>query len=132
MESENFNGYNVWGHAVLQREDVLMQGRYAACGTSTQNNKLVDASGVLGYFDTEEDAQQAGLAWARAWFSVCSQRRNSQLHYGSSGSSSCICCARGTLPSGLQKAREPQLFEVKFGFYAMQDRIVDAPCFLEL
>lgn len=67
MESESYNGYDVWGHAILQQEDVLMQERYAASGTITQNNKLVDASGVLGYFDTEEDAQQAGLAWGRAW-----------------------------------------------------------------
>ena len=67
MESERYNGYKAWGHAILQQEDILAQERYAASGTIFQNNKLVEASGVLGYFDTEEEAQQAGLAWARTW-----------------------------------------------------------------
>ncbi|MGF6774911.1 hypothetical protein [Paraburkholderia sp. GAS334] len=67
MQSESYNGYNFWGHAILQQEDILQPERYAASGTITQNNKLVEASGVLGYFDTDEEAQQAGLAWARAW-----------------------------------------------------------------
>jgi hypothetical protein len=51
---------------------------------------------------------------------------------GSTGSSSCTGCARGTLQSGFQETQEPQLFEVKFGFYPMQDRIVDASGLLEL
>jgi isopentenyl diphosphate isomerase/L-lactate dehydrogenase-like FMN-dependent dehydrogenase len=28
---------------------------------------MVEASGILGVFDTEEEAQFAGLGWARAW-----------------------------------------------------------------
>lgn len=67
MESESYKGYKAWGHAILQQADILQPERFAASGTITQYNKLVEASGVLGYFDTEEDAQQAGLAWARAW-----------------------------------------------------------------
>ncbi|MFM0356513.1 hypothetical protein PQR12_23715 [Paraburkholderia nemoris] len=43
-----YQGYNVWGHAILQQEDILQ-------------------SGLLGYFDAEEEAQQAGLGRARAW-----------------------------------------------------------------
>ncbi|MCI0150359.1 hypothetical protein KNO81_31300 [Paraburkholderia sediminicola] len=67
MQSESYDSYNVWGHAILQQEDIPQPERYAASGTITQNNKLVEASGVLGYFDSEEEAQQAGLSWARAW-----------------------------------------------------------------
>lgn len=67
MQSENYNSYCVWGHAILQQEDILQPERYAASGTITQHNRLVETSGVLGFFDTEEDAQQAGLSWARAW-----------------------------------------------------------------
>jgi hypothetical protein len=33
----------------------------------TQNSRLVEASGLLGIFDTEEDAESFGLNWARAW-----------------------------------------------------------------
>ncbi|MFL9910335.1 hypothetical protein [Paraburkholderia sp. RL17-337-BIB-A] len=32
----------------------------------------------------------------------------------------------------LKQAQEPHLFEIKFGFYPMQDSIVDATCILEL
>jgi len=67
MELESYNGYSVWGHAILQQEGMLQPERYAASGTITRNNKLIEASGVLGYFDTEEQAQHAGLDWARAW-----------------------------------------------------------------
>ena len=45
----------------------MQPDRYAASGTITQNNKLVEASGVLGVFDTEDEARVAGLEWARAW-----------------------------------------------------------------
>jgi hypothetical protein len=67
VESESYKGYSVWGHAIFQQEDILQPERYAASGTITQNNKLIEASGVLGHFDTEDEAQQIGLAWARAW-----------------------------------------------------------------
>ena len=67
MESETFHGYNIWGHAIWQQEELLRPERYAASGTITQSNKVIEASGVLGFFDTDEEAQQAGLDWARAW-----------------------------------------------------------------
>jgi hypothetical protein len=67
MEVENYRGYRIWGHAIVQQEDVLQPERYAASGTITQNNRLVEASGVLGAFETEEEAQLVGLSWARAW-----------------------------------------------------------------
>jgi hypothetical protein len=67
MELQSYNGYSVWGHAILQQEDILQPERFAASGTITRAGKLVEASGVLGYFDTQEEAQNAGLAWARAW-----------------------------------------------------------------
>jgi hypothetical protein len=67
MESESYQGYSIWGHAILQQEDILQPERYAASGTITRGNKVVEGSGVLGHFDTEEEAQQSGLDWARAW-----------------------------------------------------------------
>ncbi|WOD14218.1 hypothetical protein [Paraburkholderia kirstenboschensis] len=67
MESETYRGYNVWGHAILQQEAILAPERFAASGTITRNNKLVEASGVLGLFNAEAEAEQAGLAWALAW-----------------------------------------------------------------
>jgi len=67
MQSLTYHGYRVWGHAILQQEDILLPERCAASGTITMGGKLVEASGVLGHFDSEEDAQRAGLVWARAW-----------------------------------------------------------------
>jgi hypothetical protein len=67
MESERYRDYSIWGHAILQQEDILQAERYAASGTITKDTRLVEASGVLGYFDTSEEAQLAGLDWARAW-----------------------------------------------------------------
>lgn len=67
MESQSYKGYSVWGHAILQQDGILEPERYAASGTITSNGKLVESSGILAYFDTEEEAQHAGLGWARAW-----------------------------------------------------------------
>ena len=67
MDSETYHGYTVWGHAILQQEGILQPERYAASGTITLAGKLVEASGILAHFDTEEEAQRAGLEWARAW-----------------------------------------------------------------
>jgi hypothetical protein len=67
MEAEIYKGYSIWSHAIRQQEDILQPERYAAGGTITQSRRLVEASGVLGNFETEEEAQLAGLAWARAW-----------------------------------------------------------------
>jgi len=67
VESETYLGYNVWGHAIFQQEDILQPERYAASGTITASGKLIEASGILSYYDSEEEAQQAGLDWARGW-----------------------------------------------------------------
>lgn len=67
MESGSYNGYRIFGHAILQQEDVLSPEQYAGSGTITRDTKIVEASGVLGVFGTEEEAQFAGLGWARAW-----------------------------------------------------------------
>lgn len=67
MESETYKGFNIWGHAILQQEEVMQPERYAASGTITKGTKLIEASGILGFFDADDDAQLAGLDWARAW-----------------------------------------------------------------
>lgn len=67
MLSEKYRSYVLCGHAILQREGILQAERYAASGTITTDTKVVEASGVLGAFGTEEEAELAGLAWARAW-----------------------------------------------------------------
>jgi hypothetical protein len=67
MESGSYKGYRMFGHAILQQEDILLQERCAANGIITRDTKMVKASGVPGVFDTEEEAQLAGLDWARAW-----------------------------------------------------------------
>ncbi len=67
MQTENYRGFSLWGHAILQQEDVLQAERYAASGTITRETKFTKASGILGVFNSEEEAVSAGLAWARAW-----------------------------------------------------------------
>ncbi|MCX4177363.1 MULTISPECIES: hypothetical protein [Paraburkholderia] len=67
MESASYKGYRIFGHAILHQEDILSSERYAGSGTITRYTKMVEASGVLGVFETEEEAQLAGLGWARAW-----------------------------------------------------------------
>ena len=57
----------MWGHAIAQQADILTPERYAGSGTVTQDHKLINASGVLDLFNSEDDAQASGLAWARAW-----------------------------------------------------------------
>jgi hypothetical protein len=67
MQSENYKGYAIWGHAIREQHDILEHERYAASGTVTKSGKFVEASGVLGVFQSEEEAQECGLSWARAW-----------------------------------------------------------------
>ncbi|WP_246792718.1 hypothetical protein [Burkholderia perseverans] len=67
MEAESYRGYQIWGHAILQQDEIMQPDRYAASGTITRNNRLVEASSVLGVFDTDDEARLAGLEWARAW-----------------------------------------------------------------
>ena len=67
MEQEAYKGYVLWGHAILQQDVSSASTRYVASGTVMQERRLAEASGVLGAFDDELSAQEAGLAWARAW-----------------------------------------------------------------
>ena len=52
---------------ILQQEGILQKERYAASGTITRDTKVIETSGALGAFDTDEDAEATGLAWACAW-----------------------------------------------------------------
>ncbi len=68
MQSERYKGYDVWGHAIREQSDIVVEHeRYAASGTVTKAGKFVEASSILGIADTEEEAQEIGLQWARAW-----------------------------------------------------------------
>jgi hypothetical protein len=67
MQSETYKGYKVWGHAIQQQEELLQPIRFGASGTVTQNSRFVEASGLIGVFDTEEEAERAGLDWACAY-----------------------------------------------------------------
>jgi hypothetical protein len=67
MQQESYVGYAIWGHAIAQQEDLLERERFAASGTITRNNKVIQASGILGVFASEQEAEDAGLSWARAW-----------------------------------------------------------------
>ncbi|MGF6873679.1 hypothetical protein [Paraburkholderia sp. MM5477-R1] len=67
MQSEQHQGYMLWGRAILQQKEILHPERYAASAAITKDNKVLEASGVLGEFDTEEEAELAGIQWARAW-----------------------------------------------------------------
>lgn len=67
MQSEKYRGYTLWGHAILQQDDIPQPARFAASGTIMRDSKLVVASGVLDALATEEEAEIAGLSWCRAW-----------------------------------------------------------------
>ncbi|TDN59118.1 hypothetical protein [Paraburkholderia sp. BL10I2N1] len=67
MRSEKHKGYMLWGHAILNQQEIPQTERYAASGTITKDNRIVEASGVLGGFETEEEAERAGIGWALAW-----------------------------------------------------------------
>ncbi|RQY09577.1 hypothetical protein DF117_35245 [Burkholderia stagnalis] len=60
MDAELYRGYSIWGQAIRQSDG------YAASGTFTRNNRLVETSGVLGSFEAGNEAQLAGLRWCRA------------------------------------------------------------------
>ncbi|HVE05815.1 MAG TPA: hypothetical protein VNE00_01045 [Paraburkholderia sp.] len=61
MQSGMYKGYSIWGHAIAQ------QNRYAASGTITRGTQVIEASGVLAHFVTEQEAEAIGLEWAKAW-----------------------------------------------------------------
>jgi hypothetical protein len=67
MQSEKYGGYVLWGHAIMQQEEILQAERYAASATVTRDTRFIDASGTLGSFTSQKEAELVGLAWARAW-----------------------------------------------------------------
>ena len=67
MQRDDYKGYAIWGHAIREQHDILARETYAASGTVTKGGKFVEASGVLGVFESEDEAQECGLSWARAW-----------------------------------------------------------------
>lgn len=67
MQADEFCGDALWGHAIKTHENIRHSTRFAASGTITCDKKFVEASGVLGLFDAAQDAEEAALAWARAW-----------------------------------------------------------------
>jgi hypothetical protein len=62
MQSETSRGYSVWGHAILQQEEVTLPERYAASGTTTKYNKAVETPCVLALFIGY--ARRNRLAWS--------------------------------------------------------------------
>ncbi|KXU82338.1 hypothetical protein CI15_32850 [Paraburkholderia monticola] len=67
MQTEKYRGYTLWGHSILQQDDMLQSERFAGSGTIMRDSKVVEVSGVLGSFDSDEEAELAGLSWCRAW-----------------------------------------------------------------
>ena len=67
MQTEKYRGYTLWGHAILQQEDILRPERFGGSGTIMSDTKVVEVSGVLGAFDTDAEAELAGHSWCRAW-----------------------------------------------------------------
>lgn len=62
MKSEQYQGYTLWVHAILsKRDETMARERFAGSGTITKEGKIVEASGVLNDFDTEDEAETAGL-----------------------------------------------------------------------
>ncbi|MFM0347276.1 hypothetical protein P0D96_24500 [Paraburkholderia sp. RL17-347-BIC-D] len=64
MSSEKYRSYVICGHAILQQEGILQTERYVANGTITRDTKVVEATGGLCGFDTEEEAELARLSRA--------------------------------------------------------------------
>jgi hypothetical protein len=61
MEAEVYKGFSIYGHSIEQDDG------YAASGTVLRDERVVQSSGILALFQTEEEALTAGLAWAREW-----------------------------------------------------------------
>jgi hypothetical protein len=61
METEVYKSFAIYGHAIAQ------DAGFAASGTIMRDDRLVQSSGILDVFLTEEEALLAGLAWAREW-----------------------------------------------------------------
>jgi hypothetical protein len=61
METEVYKGFSIYGHSIEH------EAGYAASGTVVRDDRVVQSSGILAIFPTDEEALLAGLAWAREW-----------------------------------------------------------------
>jgi hypothetical protein len=61
MEEEVYKGFSIYGHSIGQASG------FAASGTVVRDGRVVQSSGILDIFLTEEEAALVGLAWAREW-----------------------------------------------------------------
>jgi hypothetical protein len=61
MEAEIYKGFSIYGHSIEQ------DSGFAASGTVVRDGRVVQSSGILAIFQTEEEAILSGLAWAREW-----------------------------------------------------------------
>jgi hypothetical protein len=123
MRQATYKGYVIWGHAIKQQEEVLAPERYAASGTITRDRKFVDASRVLGVFDTEEEALDIGLSLAHGSTRTgTNEARCRRWDEGARGNDMCLpparwlSCRRGAKRienarhwDGERSAREPNL-----------------------
>lgn len=66
MQTEKCRGYALWGHAILQQDTLRQSARFAASGPITRGTSVVEVSGIVGVFPSEEQAESSGLAWCRA------------------------------------------------------------------
>jgi hypothetical protein len=61
MESESYRGYSIWGHAIRQQEDILQPERYAASGTITRSNQLIEGWASLAISIPKRKRNMPGL-----------------------------------------------------------------------
>jgi hypothetical protein len=61
METEVYKGFSIYGHSI-ERE-----AGYGASGTIMRDGRVVQSSGILDIYPTEEEALLTGIAWAREW-----------------------------------------------------------------
>jgi hypothetical protein len=61
MHVDDYKGYLLYGHSIEQPTG------YAASGTVMRDGRVVESSGILEIFASDEEALNAGIAWAREW-----------------------------------------------------------------
>jgi hypothetical protein len=65
MQTGKYRGNTLWGYAILQQDSIAQPERFEAA--QLKDSKVVEASCVLGRFDTDAEAELTGLASCRAW-----------------------------------------------------------------
>jgi len=86
MESGSYKEYRIFGHVIHQQEDILSPERYAGSGTITRDTKIVEATGVLGVFDTEERSAACGVGLGARLcrhprIVLCSRQTGLRIHF---------------------------------------------------